>query len=380
MSHLISHMKKLRIAHIITRMDRGGAPDIVRLLVERLDPQRFEVTLIYGMTREPSAATSRFLAMEGQKAHMVPSLRRAVNPFFDVPAFLALLRILKREGFDIVHTHTAKAGVLGRIAARWAGARAIVHSPHGHDFYGYFGPAGSQLVVRAERFAARYCDRIHVLTQLEKEEMFRRRICPEEVIRVITSGVSLDSAVVKQGADAALCVGFIGRLESVKGPDYFVDAAAAVAREFPNVKFLVAGDGSLRRTLEERSRTLGLYGKMGFTGWVEDIDAAFGRIDILVVPSRNEAVGRVILEAAARGIPSVATRVGGIPEVVRDRETGLLVAPRDVRGLAAGVLCLLKDEALRWKMGAEASAWVRREHSESKMIAEFERLYSELQT
>ena len=373
-------MNRIRIAHIITRMDRGGAPDIVRLLVERLDPQRFEVTLIYGMTRQPSEATSRLLVVEGQQAHMVPSLRRAVNPFLDVPAFLALSRILKREGFDIVHPHTAKAGVLGRIAARMAGARAVIHSPHGHDFYGYFGRLGSLLVVWAERFAARYCDRIHVLTQLEKEEMLRRRICPEGKIQVIASGVSLDSCVVKQGGGAVLCVGFVGRLEPVKGPDYFVDAAAAVARGFANVKFLVVGDGSLRPALEARSRALGLYGAMRFAGWVEDIDAVLAKIDVLVVPSRNEAVGRVILEAAARGIPSVAARVGGTPEVVRDKETGLLVAPRDVSGLAAGVLCLLKDGALRWKMGAEASAWVRREHSDSKMIAEFERLYSELKT
>ncbi len=370
--------KPIRITHIITRMDRGGAPDIVRLLTEKLDPGRFEATLIYGMTRQPSEATSRFLAAQGQRARMVATLRRAVNPLFDIPAFFVLLRTLKRAHVDVVHAHTAKAGVLGRIAARLAGVPAVVYSPHGHDFYGYFGRAGSLLVVWAERFAARFCDRIHVLTHLEKDEMLERRICPAEKVRVIASGVSLDSGVVEQGDAPALCVGFVGRLESVKGPDYFVDAAAAVIRQLPEARFLVVGDGSLRTALEERTRTLGLHGRLRFAGWVEDIDAIFGQIDVLVVSSRNEAVGRVILEAAARGIPSVATRVGGIPEVVRDKETGLLVGPGDVGGLAAGVLCLLKDEALRRKMGARASAWVRQEHGESKMIAEFERLYSEL--
>ncbi len=371
-------MKKIRIAHIITRMDRGGAPDIVRLLTERLDPERFEATLIYGLTRQPSEATSRFLAAQGQKTQMVATLRRTVNPFFDVPAFFALLRILTKGDFDIVHAHTAKAGVLGRIAARRTGVRAVIYSPHGHDFYGYFGRAGSLSIVWAERFAARFCDLIHVLTQREKDEMLERRICPAEKLRVIASGVSLDSGVVKQGRASASCVGFVGRLESVKGADYFLDTAAAIAKELPMVRFLVAGDGSLRPALEERTRTLGLHERLSFAGWVEDIDAIFGQIDVLVVSSRNEAVGRVILEAAARGIPSVATRVGGIPEVVRDKETGLLVGPGDVRGLAGAVLCLLKDEALRRKMGARASAWVRQEYGESKMIAEFERLYSEL--
>ena len=364
----------IRIAHIITRMDRGGAPDIVRLLAERLDPQRFEATLIYGMTREPSQATRRFLARQDLRAHMVPSLRRCVNPFFDVPAFLALLNILKRGKFDIVHTHTAKAGVLGRIAARMAGARTVIHSPHGHDFYGYFGPMGSVLIVWAERFAGRYCDCIHVLTQLEREEMVKRRICPEEKIQVIASGVSLDAAAEKKdGRD--LCVGFVGRLEPVKGPDYFIEAAAVIARELPGVKFVVAGDGSMRSALEARSQALGLAGKVRFIGWVEDINAALGQVDILVVPSRNEAVGRVILEAAARGVPSVAARVGGIPEVVRDKETGLLVAGHDVQALAFGVLSLLKDEALRWKMGTQASSWVRREFGEEKMLEAFKQLY-----
>jgi len=367
--------RKIRIAHIITRMDRGGAPDIVRLLVEKLDPQAFEATLIYGMTSQPSEATSRLLAEGGQKAHMVPSLRRAINPFDDIQAYTVLLRILRREKFDIVHTHTAKAGVLGRLAARRAGVPVVIHSPHGHDFYGYFGRFGSLLIVWAERFAARYCDRIHVATELEKDDMVERRICPREKMRVIASGVSV-SASVRHGAGAAPCVGFVGRLEPVKGPDIFIEAAARIAQGAAGVRFLVTGDGSLRSTLEERCRALGISGKTTFVGWVEDPDAAFSGIDILVVPSLNEAVGRVILEAAVRGIPSVAARVGGIPEVVCDGQTGLLVRSRDVQGFADSVLRLLKDSALRWKLGAEASAWVRREHSDEKMVEAFKQMYT----
>jgi len=368
----------IRIAHIITRMDRGGAPDIVRLLVEKLDPQRYEPTLIYGLTREPSAQTRRLLASLGQRAVCVPSLRRAPRPFLDGTAFFSLLKILRKGRFDLVHTHTAKAGVLGRIAARRAGVAAIVHSPHGHDFYGYFGRAGSLLVVWAERFAARFCDRIHVLTRLEEREMARYRICPAQKVRVIPSGVSVNVPAAAQRDKAGLCAGFVGRLEPVKGPGYFVEAAAVISRQRPQVRFLLAGEGSLRAGLEERSRALGLSPMMTFNGWVEDINALYGQIDILIVPSLNEAVGRVILEAGARGIPSVAAAVGGIPEVVRDGETGLLVKARDAKGMADAALRLLGDGAVRRRMGEAAAAWVRQEHDELKMVAGFEQLYNEL--
>jgi len=370
---------KIRIAHIITRMDRGGAPDIVRLLAEKCDPLRFEVTLVYGLTREPSDATRWLLASLKDRTIMVPSLRRALNPFFDVCAFFSLYRILKKGRFDLVHTHTAKAGVLGRITARLAGVRAVVHSPHGHDFYGYFGSFGSFWVVWVERWASRFCDCIHVLTQLEKGDMVVRRICPAEKIRVIASGVSAPAqdAALRAPSETS-CVGFVGRFETVKGPEYFIEAAAEIAAKFPRVRFLMAGDGSLRADLEKQARRLGLGDKLTFAGWVEDVDTALRQIDILVVASLNEGVGRVILEAAARGIPSVATRVGGIPEVVRDNETGILVASRDAKGLAGAVLRLLQDTAMYRRLQEAGMRLVREEYSEGKMIAEFTHLYNEL--
>ncbi|MGE5280060.1 MAG: glycosyltransferase family 4 protein [Deltaproteobacteria bacterium] len=367
----------IKVCHIITRLDRGGAPDIARLLAQRLDPQRFSATLIYGWTREPSERTRRFLEQARDGAVLVPSLRRSINPLRDACAYRSLSDILRRERFDIVHTHTAKAGVLGRIAARRAGVPVVVHSPHGHDFYGYFGALGSSLVVRAERIAARYCDRIVVSTRLEREDMLAYRICPAAKIRVIPGGVAVPVDIPARRPAGDVCVGFLGRLEPVKGPEFFIEAAARIAPAAPRVRFLVAGDGSMRRYLEERSRALGLLDRIEFAGWVEDAQACLQRMDVLVVPSRNEAVGRVILEAAGRGIPAVAARVGGIPEVVREEETGLLVAPGDAAGIAAAVLRLVGDGDLRAQMGARAHDWTKKEFSEEKMLAAFEQLYAE---
>ncbi|MBI5873348.1 MAG: glycosyltransferase family 4 protein [Candidatus Omnitrophica bacterium] len=369
-------------------MDRGGAPDIVRLLFEKLPPDEFDLTLIYGRTVCPSERTKALLRELGQRAVLIPSLRRDVNAFYDLKAFFNIFIILRKSKFDIVHTHTAKAGALGRVAAKMAGVRNVVYSLHGHDFYGYFGYWGSRAVVWAEKIASLFCDKIHALTELEKKDLILFNICPEYKIEVIYSGVDLDllrpSQQIldnfKQGPskDKTYQVGMVGRLEPVKGPRYFIDAAEIVLKQKSNVKFMVVGDGVLKDALQKRVMDSGLAEKIIFTGWREDVNSILFTLDILVLPSLNEAVGRSALEAQGLGVPVVAANVGGLPEVVKDGVTGFLVEPKDPAALAGALIKLLNDDNKRREMGQAARGWVDEKFSDRVMVEKFEGLYKKL--
>lgn len=382
-------MKKIKIAQVITRMDWGGSPDIVRILCENLDTEMYDVRLICGPTAHPSKKTRDFSKKFKDKIFHITYLRGKINIFSDSFALFRLYCLFRKEDFDIVHTHTAKAGILGRIAARLAGAPKVIHTPHGHNFYGYFGQRISKLVVMLEKFIGYITDKIVVLTELEKDDLAVFKVAQPTNIVVINSGLELnsyrevnidarkkrDELQVEQ--DTTL-VGMIGRLEPVKGPEYLIEAAKLVIERFSKVKFLIVGDGSLRNKLEFRCKKLSIFDKFVFTGWREDIPEILAVLDILVLPSLNEAVGRILIEAGACGKPVVATSVGGIPEVVKDNETGILVPPKAPEALARAIIALLKSEEKRQKMGEAAKNWVDDKFSASRMVERVSNLYSEL--
>ncbi len=382
--------KKTKVAQVITRLDWGGPPDIIRLICDSLDLNIFDVRLITGISLYPSLETRNFLERFSNRVITIPQLKRDINPLSDIVALLRLYRLFRKEDFDIVHTHTAKAGALGRLAARFAGVPKIVHTSHGHNFYGYFGPVRSKLVVMVERFISYFTDKINALTELEKQDLASYKVAQPAKIVVINSGLELDRyrkininagekrSELRVGQDTIL-VGMISRLETVKGPEYFIEAARLIAEKFPEVRFIVAGDGSLRSKLEFQCKKLHISDKLIFIGWREDIPEILSVLDILVMPSLNEAVGRILIEAGACGKPVVATRVGGIPEVVKDNQTGILVPPGDAHGLARAVISLLEDEKKRQRMGETAKNWVDDKFSASRMVKGFSDLYVEMQ-
>lgn len=383
-----SAVKKIKMAQVITRLDWSGAPDILEIICSRLDSSVYDITLIYGPTRWPTAKTKEFLERFRGRSIIVPSLKRDINFIDDLASLLKLYIIFSREKFDIVHTHTAKAGFIGRIAARLAGVRLIVHTPHGHDFYGYFGSIGSGFVVILERIAAAFADKIAALTDIEKKDMLRYRICHSCKIEVVKSGMDF-SAFEKKNADNIkkraelniepddIVVGAISRLENIKGIEYFIDSAKIVLGVIPMARFLIVGEGSLRSNLEERAKRLGIRDRVIFTGWREDVPKIMMILDILVLTSLNEAVGRVLIEAGAAGKPVVAAAVGGVPDIVKNGETGILVPPGDSEEIARAVIELLKDEKKRHAMGRAAAEWARSSFDEKKMMDGINNIYKE---
>ncbi len=377
-------MNKIKVAQVITRLDWGGSPDIFRVLASGLDPEKFDVSLVIGRTAYPSAKTGEFLQRFSGRLTVINELQRDISPFRDLRAFFKLYNVFRREKFDIVHTHTAKAGALGRLAAKLSGVPKIVHTPHGHNFYGYFGPVLTRIIVIIERFLAKFTDKIIALTELEKNDLMKFGIAGEDKAVLIYQGLELDIPKADKNAIKIsfnididdYAVGMIGRLEPVKGPEYFIKAAIEVSREFKNVKFLLVG--SLRLKLEKQVKDSGLADKFIFTGWREDVPDILSMLDIMVLPSLNEAVGIVLVQAQYLGVPVVATTVGGIPEVVKDNETGILVLASDVQGIAEGIKELLRDTAKRITMGQAGKTWVSGRFRAEEMIRKTSELYKEL--
>ena len=383
--------KPWKVAHIITRLDRGGSPDNTLLTVLGHDPARYRVTLVSGLTTFPSPLVCRLKDRPDIAVHFLPTLVRAIRPLSDLRALWALYLLCRRERFDLVHTHTSKAGILGRWAAWLAGCKRLVHTPHGHVFTGYYGPVLSRLFVYVERLTAAITDTIITLTPRGIEEFLAWRIAPEEKFTVIPSGVELEGFASPSPADGGSSVrtalslhpdepivGSVGRLDRVKGYDQLVEASVLVLQERPGAWFVVAGDGDERRTLENQAHRLGVAGRWRFLGWQEDLEPLYHSFDLSVLPSRNEGMGRAAVEAMACGRPVVATAVGGVPSVVKDGVTGLLVPPEDPKALARAILQLLEDETARRRMGEAGPQWVRERFSCQAMLDGIERVYSRL--
>jgi glycosyltransferase involved in cell wall biosynthesis len=384
------------VLHIITRMDRGGSARNTFLTVHGHDRKRFRVGLVYGrsvpLTTEEAALTKgdlKLLSQAGMKVFEVPTLVREARPILDVWALVALWRLLCRERPAIVHTHTSKAGAVGRLAAWLARVPVVIHTPHGHIFYGYYGTVASAIIRLLERLLAKITDRIVTLTDRGAQEHVRYGIAGAEKFATIHSGIDLahfrsvqvDPAVKRKELGLppeGLIVGTVGRLVPIKGLEWLLKAASRVLAEFPQACFVIIGDGPMLGELMQLTSKLGIGLRMVFVGAREDVPECLAALDLFVLPSLNEGMGRVLLEAMAVGCPVVATRVGGIPDIVADGTTGLLVPPRDDRALAEAILTLLRDRSRRAAYGEAARRHVDGRFDVETMVRNIERLYDEV--
>ena len=375
----------MRILHLITRLDRGGSATNTLLTVAGL-PAPFGQSLVYGRTAEfPQLA----LALQSQ-VHMaeLPQLVRSPSPIKDLIAFLKIYRLLRNERFDLVHTHTSKAGLLGRIAARLAGVPHIVHTPHGQAFNGYAGRVVTALFVLLERWTATFTDRIIGLTDQEVRDNLERRIGVPQQFVSIPSGIDLkpfekgarDVANIKGSlglSPSTRLIGAVGRLDPVKGHRYLLDAFAILAPRFPDLTLALVGDGELLPELRSRAEHFGLTDRILFLGWREDVPDLLYAFDLFVFPSLSEGMGRALVEAMAAGRPVVASRVCSIPEVLAGGEAGYLVEPASAGALAAGIETLLQDPELRARLAKAARARAQ-QYSVEAMLRKIETVYHDV--
>jgi glycosyltransferase involved in cell wall biosynthesis len=370
----------IRVLHIITRIDVGGSSENTILSVTGMPPEEFACGLVSGWTKEPPPEIARCLAEHTIQWEVVPTMRREIHPLRDLRALRALRRLIREGRPTLVHTHTSKAGFLGRLAAHLEHVPHIVHTPHGHIFGGYFSPAATRVFIGMERLAARWTDRIVTLTNAEAEQHLALGIGRRAQFVTIPSGVDLDniaSAVPGRLAPHGPIIGTVGRLTSIKGHQHLIDAVPEVLRRCPAAHVVLVGDGELRQALAERARLLGVDSRVSFTGYREDIPALIAGMDVFVLPSLNEGMGRVLVMAMALGKPIVASRVGGVPELLGQDEAGLLVPPADPRALADAICTLLSDQ-VRAKTLGEAGRRRAPFYSTRVMIESLEKLYREV--
>lgn len=384
-------MSKIRISRIVARLNVGGPAVHVVNLMAALDPACFENYLIVGRPGPDEGDMGYLAAQKGITPLVIPELGREISPVRDLQTVLRLARTLRRQRPHIVETHTAKAGAVGRLAARLAGVPVIIHVFHGHVFHSYFGPVKTCLFIGIERALARFTDRIITISPAQRDDIAQvYRIAPPEKVLVIPLGLDLQPfATAKQShsghfraafevpADAPL-VGFVGRLTSVKNPSLFVETAHRVVQRIPQARFVFVGDGELCPDLKQRVATLGLAQQVIFAGWQNNMPAVYADLDMLVLTSLNEGTPVTLIEALATGIPVVATAVGGVPDVVMDQQTGLLAPSGDAGALEQAIVGLLRAPEYAHTLALAGQQDVLARFGLARLIDNMESLYRDL--
>jgi glycosyltransferase involved in cell wall biosynthesis len=380
--------RDIRVCHVITLLEMGGAQDNTLYTATHLRPP-FVPSLVCG----PGGMRDDDARRSGIPVTFVPSLVRAINPVRDLAAIAGLARIFRRVRPAIVHTHSSKAGIVGRVAARLAGVPVVVHSVHGFGFNRTQPAPLRALLVGLERLVAPLTTRFVLVSRANLDLGVRLGVVPADRATVIRSGVRIGEFAAA-AADPALrngaglrhelgipagtpLVGMIACLKPQKAPLVFIDVAARVAARRPHTHFVLAGDGELRPLVEARIREAGLQRRVHLLGWRRDIPRLLAALDVMVLTSLWEGLPRVLPEAIAAGVPIVATGVDGTNDILRDGESGVVRPPGDCDGLARGVEAILRDPEIGRALADRARATLP-EFDIDRMVRDQERLYHAL--
>lgn len=381
----------MRVTHVITRLVIGGAQEntVATVLGLRQKPD-VQVDLISGPTTGPEGSLEAQLAAAPGLLKTVPPLVRAIHPVCDLLALRQLTRLFQSSRPQIVHTHSGKAGVLGRLAASRSGVPIIVHTIHGPSFGAFQGPLANFLFKNAERRAARVTTHfVTVADAMTRQYLAAGLGRPDQYTRIF-SGFALEPFLQAKNDPALrarleidaddIVIGKIARLFKLKGHDDLLEIAPAVIRRCPKVKFLLVGDGIWRDRLQEKARSLGMARNFVFAGLIppQEVPAYVGIMDLLVHLSRREGLPRALPQALAAGHPVVAYDCDGAGEVCLTNETGFLVEPGDLGSLAARLIQLIQEPALRTAMGERGRVLVRQSFSVETMVDTIYKLYLQL--
>lgn len=380
----------LRVLHIHTRMVRGGADENILFTVNGLDPQRFEVVLAVGSGSEPTM-------LDRIQPHIVvleiSELVREISPRNDAAAFAKLRRHMRERHYDIAHTHSAKAGILGRFAARAAGVPVIIHTLHGSTFHRGLNPVLHRFYWLLEKVAAGFTDRIISVGEDLRDRYLRAGISSAERYEVIRSGMDLSQFRAAAAMNAAKraevrwslgvppeapLVGKVARLEERKGYRYFIEMAERVLQRVPGAHFVGIGAGEQLDLLNAEATRRGLADQVHFAGFRQDIAEVLACLDIVVLTSMWEGLPRVLVQAAACGIPAVTFEVEGAREVVKDGVNGYVVPSKDAAQMAARVISLLADPARARAMGRAGSGLVHQDWTVESMVRDITAVYNAL--
>ena len=381
-------MSPIRIALVIARLNVGGPATHVIELAAGLPRDQFEVRLIAGREGRGEAGMHYLAERMGVKPEILPQLSPRIGPA-DVLAFLRLWALFRNWKPDVVHTHTAKAGAVGRTAARLAGVPAVVHTFHGHVLRGYFSPPVELFFRSLERMLAHFTDRIVTLSPVLKADLVGMGIAAPEKIDVVPLGMDLDPLLGCSARREELrselgirpdqpLIGIVGRLVPIKNHRLFLEAARSMVDSGNPAHFVLVGDGELRDSLQMLAGEMGIAGRVHFLGWKQDMEPVYAALDLLALTSDNEGTPVAVIEAMAAGVPVVATAVGGVPDVVRDGATGWLVPPGDAPAMQHAWLAALHRDDRIEAVIARARKEVLMRFGREQMISTMADLYRRL--
>jgi glycosyltransferase involved in cell wall biosynthesis len=385
--------ERVKVLRVIARLNMGGPALHVAYLTAGLQKRGYDTTLAAGSLARGEDSMAFVAEGLGVEVVRIDELGREISPLRDVLATFKLARLIRRERPQILHTHTAKAGTVGRVAALLAGSRRppiVVHTFHGHVLRGYFGPIRSLLFRLLERWLASSTTALVAVSPQVRDDLVALGIAPRERFAVIRLGIELDARVAAQ-QDGRLesrrylgipvnrfAVGWIGRMTAVKRTDDVLVTFKALRDRGVDACLCMVGDGPDRGQLERRAHELGIVRDTLFLGYQEDVAPFYAAFDALVLPSGNEGTPVSAIEALAAGRPVVATRVGGVPDVVRDGEDGFLVEAGATDELADRLARLARDPDLREQMGRRGRERVLPRYAVDRLVDDVDRLYREL--
>ena len=376
-------MNQFKLLHIVGGSSFGGAAKIILRLAQTVKAEGWQVDIL----------TTNSVFQEAARQHDIgvvslDAIRREIRPWWDLRGLVRLYKFLRRERYLVVHTHTSKAGFVGRLAAWLARVPVILHTAHGFAFHERSPRSTRTFYCALERLASRWCDRIVSVNEFHRRWALELGICGPNKISAIPNGIARQcpnlpaSAVVLRRCLATpptdLIVLTMGRLAPEKGLEYLIEAASLLRCSRPAFRFVLAGDGPLRAQLEELAESLGASRHVEFLGYREDIPDLLAASDLVVLPSMREGLSIALLEAMAAGKPIVTTEIGSNLAVVSQADTALLVPPGDPQALCDAILRCGCDPALRATLGTNARLLFERRYTEERMLNSYKKLYVDL--
>lgn len=373
--------QRIKVLHLITRLIVGGAQDNTLLTVEKHNRDRYEVHL----ASNPDAPWHNRAKHVADQFHALPALENPLNPIQDIQALSQILSLLRRERFDIVHTHSSKAGILGRIAARLMGNCMVVHTIHGFAFHDFMPTWKQQYYILLERAVRSCTDFFITVCEQNRKQALALGLLREKQSQAIYSGIDftrLDQPCNIQKIrhqfsipDGWQVIGMVGRLDTQKAPHFLIEAFEKVSQVQPKTLLFLVGEGELRAQLEAQAAQLGLAKTVKFLGSRNDVPDILKVIDIFALSSLWEGLGRAMTEAMLIGKPVVVPDIYGIPEIVHHQKTGLLFPVGDVSTLSQHLIDLLQNSEKRDHLGKAAKKLTRELFSADKMTNEIEEIY-----
>ena len=377
--------RRYNILYLVTKLELGGAQKQAFSLMRRLNKEEYNIFLFTAYT---GLLMDEALAISGITVKRSKFLERPINPLKDLLALFEIYSFIREKQIDVVHTHSSKAGIVGRLAARMARVRIIIHTVHGWSFNDY-QPFWTRLMyICLERWTGGFSDRLIVVSRYDQEKGLSNNIANENKYSLIRYGIDYAEFSAEQDAGKArqelgigaddLVVGMIACFKPQKSPGDFVRLAGLINQSLPGVRFVLVGDGALRGNIEKLISKYNLRRNMFLLGWRDDIQEILSIVDVFVLTSLWEGLPISVLEAIASGKPVVATDTGGIKEVVFENKTGFLVSPGDVKTMAEKVKILLNNKDLRFKIGNNARGRLGESYRLDSMVKNTEELYKNL--